>query len=215
MAREPAASKRGGPSVVVLAAGTSSRFLGTKQLADIGGKTLVQRTIDVVPQDKVKEVIVVVGHQAASVSKVLHGRTDVRIVVNKNYREGIGSSIRAGVFAVASGTRGVMLLLADQPFITRALLRRLTKAFDSESGSQRIVAAARGEVVSPPVIFSRKYFPELVALYGDHGAKFVILRHLKEVTLVRIRSPSLLADVDTQDDLLAARRLLLKARKAR
>ena len=209
-----AKGERGGPSVVVLAAGTSSRFRGTKQVAVIGGKTLVQRTVDAVPQDRARETIVVLGHRAAEISGVLAKR-NIRIVVNKNYREGIGSSIRAGVLAVASGTHAVMILLADQPLVTGALLRRTIKAFEDKPTSERIVAVAHGTTVSPPAVFSRKYFPELVSLYGDHGAKFVILKHLSEVSLVRVRSPVVLADIDTQEDLLAARRLLLKTRKTR
>ncbi len=207
--------ERKGPSVVILAAGTSSRFAGTKQLARIGGKTLIQRIVDAVPMDSVREIIVVVGHDARSVSRALRGRKEVRIVVNKNYSEGIGTSIRAGVLALAGDTRGAMILLSDQPFVTRALLERAIKLFEDESESERIIAVAHGGVVSPPVIFSRKYFRELVALYGDHGAKFVVLGHAGELSLVKVRSKASLIDVDTREDLEAARWLLVKARKTR
>jgi CTP:molybdopterin cytidylyltransferase MocA len=99
-----------------------------------------------------------------------------------------------------------MLLLGDQPFITRPLLRRLVRAFEERAPTPKIVAAAHGDLVSPPVIFSREYFRELMELEGDHGARSVIARHPDSLRLVRVSSKSVLADVDTPDDLLAARR---------
>lgn len=196
-----------GPSVILLAAGTSSRFPGTKQLARIGGKTLLERALDSVPASRVKETLVVVGHDAASVSKAAGTRRGVTVVLNPDYREGMATSIRRGISAVAPGSNAVMIVLADQPFITRRFLRGMLDAFEAQ-GSKGIVAAARGGVVAPPAIFSRRYFAELSGLRGDQGAKSVIEKHMGSASLVRARSPQRLADVDTQDDLEAARRLL-------
>lgn len=196
-----------GPSVILLAAGTSSRFPGTKQLARIGGKTLLERALDSVPASRVKETVVVVGHDAASVSKAAGTRRGVTVVLNPDYREGMATSIRRGISAVAPGSNAVMIVLADQPFITRQFLRGMLDTFEAQ-GSKGIVAAARGGVVAPPAIFSRRYFAELSGLRGDQGAKSVIEKHMGSASLVRARSPQRLADVDTQDDLEAARRLL-------
>lgn len=196
-----------GPSVILLAAGTSSRFPGTKQLARIGGKTLLERALDSVPASRVKETVVVVGHDAASVSKAAGRRPGVTVVLNPDYREGMATSIRRGISAVAPGSKAVMIVLADQPFITRQFLRGMLDAFEAQ-GSKGIVAAARGGVVAPPAIFSRRYFAELSGLRGDQGAKSVIEKHMSSASLVRARSPQRLSDVDSQDDLEAARRLL-------
>ena len=89
---------RSGPSAILLAAGASSRFLGTKQLAQIGGRTLVERALDAVPAE-VRETVVVVGHEAAAVATALGVRKGVTVVVNADYRAGMGGSIRAGVLA--------------------------------------------------------------------------------------------------------------------
>ncbi len=220
MTAPPSTSRRQGKarqrklSAVILAAGVASRFSGTKQLAEIGGKALIRRVIDAIPEEEVREIVVVLGHDAASISSSLDEK-GLRIVVNRNYRDGMSSSIRAGIFALAGGSQGAMLLLADQPFITKALIRRMIKLFEAESAKARIVAIAHGDVVSPPAIFSRKYFRELAALGGDQGAKFVILRHSGEVSLVKVRSKAVFADVDTRADLAAVRRLLLEAGKTR
>jgi molybdenum cofactor cytidylyltransferase len=198
---------RHGPSALLLAAGTSSRFFGTKQLAQIGGATLVERALDAVPTPDVRETVVVVGHDAESVAKTIGARKGVRVVVNAGYRAGMGSSISAGISALVEDTEGAMLLLADQPFVTRTLLRQMLRAF-ARQGASGIVAAAQGDLVSPPAIFSRKYFGQLAGLRGDQGARSVLKENAGDVALVRVRSRRALTDIDTQDDLEAARKLL-------
>jgi len=202
-----ARAHRPGISAVLLAAGESSRFPGAKQLARIGGKTLVARTLDAIPVHGVRETVVVVGHEAEAVEAAAGRRDDVTCVVNASYRSGMGSSIRTGILALAKETDGAMLVLADQPFVTRRLLRRMLRAFE-KGGARGMVAAAQGDLVAPPVIFSRKYFAELANLRGDKGARSVIERHKEDVTLVRVRSRRTLSDVDTKDDLEATRGLL-------
>jgi molybdenum cofactor cytidylyltransferase len=193
------------PSVVLLAAGASTRFQGTKQLAQIRGKSLVETVLEAVPSDQVRETVVVLGHEAPAVAFQIEGKTGVRTVVNPGYRSGMGSSIKVGVSALPRGTRGVMVLLADQPFVTRGFLRRMLRAFVAGRG-RRIVAASHNGVTTPPVVFPRRFFHELMELRGDQGAKSVIQRHSRAVSLVRVRSKKTLEDVDTREDLELALR---------
>jgi molybdenum cofactor cytidylyltransferase len=203
-----AARLRRRPSALVLAAGASSRFPGTKQLALIGRRTLVERAVDLIPQTQVRETVVVLGHDAEAVGKAIHEMKGVRVVVNPHYRAGIGTSIGAGISALAKDTHGAMLLLADQPFVTLSLLRRMLRVFEAAGSRGRIVAATDGDLVAPPVIFSREYFRELEDLRGDEGARSVIERHPTSLYRVRVGSKAVLRDVDTGEDLEAARRLL-------
>jgi molybdenum cofactor cytidylyltransferase len=202
--------RRRAPSVVVLAAGASSRFLGTKQLAEIRGKSLVERVIESIPRADVGEVVVVLGHDAKAVAGEAGGR-DVKFVINRQYRAGMATSIKAGIVALGTDTDGAMFLLADQPFVTRALLHRMVKTFEERAPTRKIVAAAHGDLVAPPVIFSKEYFGELMDLEGDSGARSVIERHPGSLRTVNVSSRHVLADVDTWDDLRAARRSLLQS----
>jgi molybdenum cofactor cytidylyltransferase len=196
------------PSVIVLAAGASSRFGGTKQLTSVGGKNLVERALDAVPAEETKETVLVLGHEAEAVAESVGSRRGVRVVVNSEFRDGMSTSIRAGVAALAKDAPAAMLVLADQPFVTRALLRRLLRVFKEDGRDEAIAAAAYGGLVAPPVIFSRGYFRELQGLQGDSGAKAVIAAHPDRVSMVRVRSKHALADIDTPQDLDEARQLL-------
>lgn len=198
------------PSVVILAAGSSSRFSGSKQLAEIDGRSLLERAVRAVPP-QIEETIVVLGPLASAAKKAAPSAREVRFVLNRGYRTGIASSIRAGVRALSPDAPGVIILLADQPFVDKILVGRILRAFSAKVDG--IAAADNGEVSSPPVAFSRRFFPELLALRGDTGAKSVIERHKDSVVLVRSR-PNQLMDIDTVQDLRAARRLA-EARKTR
>lgn len=189
------------PTAVVLAAGRSTRFAGTKQLALLGGEALVSRVVAAIPKRGVLETIVVVGHDAEEVSRAIGPVKGVRVVINPDYASGMASSISAGVAAAPRETSGALILLADQPFVTRPLVARVLKAFETRGG---IVAAGRGDLLSPPAVFARRYFGELLALRGDQGAKPVMMAHRAAVSVVRVRSRRALSDIDTRDDLQAA-----------
>jgi len=217
-AREPISTSRRGkvgaarhrkaPSVIVLAAGASSRFQGTKQLAKLGGKTLIELVIDAIPKAQVKEIVVVLGHGAPAVRKALADREGIEFVTNAGYEAGMASSITTGISRMASSADGVLILLGDQPFVTRSFLRRMLRVFESGSSKARIVAAGYGDLVAPPAVFSREYFQELSALEGDQGARSLVQSHAGSLTVLDVRAKRMLVDVDTRVDLAAARRLL-------
>jgi molybdenum cofactor cytidylyltransferase len=194
-----------GPSVIILAAGGSVRFAGVKQLAEIGGRPLVEWVLEAVPRAEVRETVVVLGHAAPEIAGAIGARKGVSVVINHGYRTGLAGSIRAGVLALAKGTDGAMLLLADQPFVSRSLLRRMLRVFESGGARGKIVGATLDGTVTPPVIFSRTYFRELAGLKGDQGARSVVERHRASLSLVRVRAKAELADIDTREDLGRAR----------
>jgi molybdenum cofactor cytidylyltransferase len=195
------------PSAIVLAAGTASRFNGTKQLAKIDGKTLVERVVDAVPPEGVRETVVVLGHRAPEIaaSAGLIGREGVRVVVNSDYRRGLGTSIRKGISSLSDEPDGVLLLLADQPFVSRRLLRQMLALFEEGSGAGRIVAASYGDIVGPPAIFPRRYFGELLGLKGDEGARSIIKNHMGSLVRFELKTGRSLDDIDTREELAAAR----------
>ncbi len=189
--------------MVVLAAGMASRFGGPKQLARLGRKTLIERVIESIPKSRVKEVVVVVGQDSAPVRKVL-AKANVKVVVNRHYARGMSTSIRAGLRALAKGSNGVMIVLGDQPFVTRPLLEKVLKRYGS---GDKIVAVSDGRIVTPPVIFPRAFFEELRKLEGDQGARSVMERHANALSLVKTKAKTLF-DIDTKKDLSLARRQL-------
>ncbi|MBS1707564.1 MAG: nucleotidyltransferase family protein [Armatimonadetes bacterium] len=184
-------------AVIVLAAGGSSRMGRPKQLEQVGGMTLVERAARTALGCGAAEVVVVLGAVAEEVKSALEG-LPVRPTVNDSWRDGLGSSIAHGVSSMSPAVDAVILTLADQPFVTSEHLRALA------ANPADIVATAWDSESGPPCLFASRFFPELVALAGDRGAKSVIRRH--GAALVNLEGASL--DIDAPEDLATAQGLL-------
>ncbi|MAF82840.1 MAG: nucleotidyltransferase family protein [Gammaproteobacteria bacterium] len=156
---------------IVLAAGASLRLGRPKQLVELDGIPLLVRILRVLLAHCDRGVICVLGAHAADIRPALD-RMDVRIVVNSDWHEGLGASIRAGVAHVPADTRAILLSVCDQPLVCKADIARLGAEWQIDQ--QAIVAAGYGEGYGVPAIFPAAYRDDLAALQGDQGAKTLI-----------------------------------------
>ena len=142
-------------------------------------------------------VIVVLGARAAELAPLL-SHSPASIVINRDWREGIGSSIRAGVARLPASCSAVLLMLADQPAVTSEDLKRLAGTWRRQP--EYIAAARYGVTTGVPAIFPRSMFSDLTALRGDVGARMLVQRNPDRV--VRVPMSSAAIDIDTPEDLL-------------
>ncbi len=200
---EPASQGRR-VAAIVLAAGRSTRMGGpNKLLAELRGRPLVRIAVEQALASPARPVIVVTGHQRAEIEAALRG-LDVVLVHNPDYAEGLSTSLRAGLSAVAADADGALVLLADMPHVDAALITKLLAAFDPEKGTLVVVPTIAGKRGNP-VLWSRRFFPDLMAIEGDVGARHLIGRYAEAVTEVPLNGKAPLADIDTPDALIAAR----------
>jgi molybdenum cofactor cytidylyltransferase len=189
---------------VVLAAGRSTRMGGpNKLLAEIGGKPLVRIAVEQALASRADPVIVVTGHQREQVEAALAG-LKVRFVHNADYAEGLGTSLKAGVAAVPAEADGVVVCLGDMPQVTAALIDRLIAAYDPEKGALVVAPVSDGKRGNP-VLWSRRFFPELMAIAGDVGARHVIEAYGEAVVEVPVQEQGAFVDIDTPEALSTAR----------
>jgi molybdenum cofactor cytidylyltransferase len=146
-----------------------------------------------------RPVLVVTGHEAASVVAALAG-LDVMFVDNPDYAVGLSSSLKAGIGAVPAGCDGALVLLGDMPQITGALIDRLIAAFAASPGDAIIVPTHKGRRGNP-VLWSRAHFAEMLQLKGDAGAKRLMAAHAEDVREVDLGTDAIFADVDTPEAL--------------
>lgn len=186
-------------SGVVLAAGSAERFGGTKQLAKVGGTTLVQRAVDALVDADVTDVVVVVGHDAARVRAALRLPVGGRVVVNERYAEGQAASLATGLAALGPASDAAVVLLADQPGITSDHVRALVAGAAGARADTAIVRL-RFDDGPGPALLTRAVFAEATSLAGDTGARAIIDRSPERVLEVRMPGPAP-RDVDTRADL--------------
>jgi molybdenum cofactor cytidylyltransferase len=153
---------------------------------------------------KASEIVVVTGHQAELVEKALEG-LKVRLVRNPDFAGGLASSVKAGIAAVPANADGAVICLGDMPLIDAHLIDRLIDTFAPDRGNLIVVPAADGRRGNP-VLWSRRFFRELMTLDGDIGARHLIAKHAEAVAEVPVEGQSAFLDIDTPQALEAARR---------
>ncbi len=187
-------------AAVVLAAGRSSRMAPRHKLLveDDAGRTMIARVVDAVLASNARPVLVVTGHRAAEVEAALAGRP-VHFVPAADYEAGLSASLRAGLAAVPPSALAALVALGDMPLITGATIDQLIETFDPEEGRSIVVPAHDGQIGNP-VLWGRRYFPAMMALTGDSGARSLLRQHAEAVAEIAV-DDTVLRDFDTPESL--------------
>jgi molybdenum cofactor cytidylyltransferase len=189
---------------IILAAGRSTRMGGpNKLLAELRGKPLVRIIAEQVLASKASSVIVVTGHQADKVREALEG-LKLSFVHNPDFADGLAGSVKAGIGATPAEADGALICLGDMPLIDAALVDRLIDAFAPDRGALIAVPVSDGRRGNP-VLWSRRFFAELMTLDGDIGARHLIARHGEAVAEVPVEGHAAFLDIDTPQALEDAR----------
>jgi molybdenum cofactor cytidylyltransferase len=184
-------------AAIILAAGLSSRLPEGKLLLPFGGKPLVRHAADAALASRASPVIAVTGHEAERVSSAL-ASPKIQIVENRDYATGLSSSLKCGLRAVPAACEGVVILLGDMPYVTTALIDALVDAFDH---GREIVVPVRQGRRGNPVLWGRRFFPELLALTGDQGAKHLMALHADVLYQLEALDDGVLIDIDRVENL--------------
>ncbi len=185
--------------ILVLAAGKSQRMGTPKQLLRYQGKTLLQHAVEAALATAMQPVLLVLGARVELMKEELAGIKGVEFLENKEWEEGMASSIRAGLQAIVKShpaTDGVIVMVCDQPFINPELLRELLET--QHQSWKPVVASGYKGTGGVPVLFHKSYFGRLMELKGDTGARKIIKEHAEEVELVPF--PQGEKDIDTIAD---------------
>ncbi|MBU0902813.1 MAG: nucleotidyltransferase family protein [Gammaproteobacteria bacterium] len=181
---------------LVLAAGAGQRFGSDKRRAQLAdGNSLLRATV-LRAQEAFSDVRVVL--KAEDDAQALAIPPGVQLVRAAHAKQGMGSSLAAGIQSLANTqATAVAVLLGDMPWISVATLQQLRAQADAE---HIIVAYCEGQR-GHPVLFGRRFWPQLMQLQGENGAKGLIATHAQQVIAVTLTDSSILRDVDTPADL--------------
>jgi molybdenum cofactor cytidylyltransferase len=188
-------------AAVVLAAGKSTRMAPTNKLlvADREGKPMIARVIDNLLSSAARPMLVVTGHRGEVIRAAVAGRP-VTFVHAPEYESGLSASLKAGISAVPPEACAAVVCLGDMPLVTGRIIDRLIAAYDADEGRSIVVPTHQGKPGNP-VLWDRRYFPEILALSGDSGARALLRRHMEQVAEVEIGEDAVLRDFDTVESL--------------
>ncbi|MGH7247072.1 MAG: nucleotidyltransferase family protein, partial [Pseudomonadota bacterium] len=146
---------------------------------------------------------VATGHERERVEAALAGLA-VQFAHNPNFADGLGTTLRAGIGALPAEADGVIACLGDMPQVDAGLIDRLIGAFDPEKGALVVVPTIDGKRGNP-VVWSRRFFSDLIAVQGDVGARHLIGRYAEAVVEVPLSTSAALTDIDTPEALEAVK----------
>jgi molybdenum cofactor cytidylyltransferase len=199
---------------VVLAAGLSKRFgAESKLMADLGNEPLVRHAVRAVAASGLADVVVVTGREADACRDALED-LPVRFGHNPQWEDGMGGSIACGVAALEADLAGVFIVPGDMPFLTSDLLQALVAAFKERGERLAIFPTSPSGEQRAPVLWPRHLLPRLRALSGAEGGKALLKSLSGETFGVAIADASQLMDIDTAEDMEAARLHLARLREA-
>ena len=182
---------------VVLAAGTSTRMGQNKLFMELDGEPLVRRAVGRAAKAGFDPLIVVLGHEADHVRRALDG-IDYQPVVNSEYERGVNSSLRAGIRAAsAANAQAAVVVLADMPFVTTAMLETLIGTYRA-SEAPLVISDYEG-VNAPPMLYDRALFGELAMSEGQGCGKHVVKQHRHEAESLSWPAEAL-TDLDAPED---------------
>ncbi|MBC7795322.1 MAG: nucleotidyltransferase family protein [Pyrinomonadaceae bacterium] len=185
--------------LILLAAGESKRMKGTpKQLLKFRGKTLLTLAANTALDSKCKPIVAVLGANSNALLDEIKDLPLLTIIENKNWRLGMGSSIKTGLaklLQIEPDLIGIIVMLCDQPLLRSETLDLLIETH--EKTHKPIVACKYQETIGVPVLFGRDFFQRLQQLTTDSGAKELIMINKNSTETINLEESF---DVDTPQD---------------
>jgi len=185
-------------SLVILAAGKSTRMKENKLLLNIDGETLIEHVVRTARRSTVDEVVVVLGYEAQKLKEHLSG-LDCKLVINENYAKGQSESVKAGLTAISSNADALMFLPADVALIDAQSINGVAEEY--RRSKSRIIIASHNRQSGHPILIDRALFHEVAGINEETlGLKAVINRHRPEINYVAVGTENVLIDIDTQEE---------------
>ena len=191
---------------IILAAGMSERFQnGPKQLLRLKRGYMVEYVIRASLASKLNKVFLVLGYHRNKILKALaenikYFKNDrLEIIINRQYRQGMSSSVRAGLASAGNSFGSVMFILGDQPMVDSMLIDLMLKRF-YKSDKNICIPVYKGKRGNP-TIFSREYFNLLQRVKGDFGGRDIIMANPDDILKINTDSPACVFNINTMDDI--------------
>lgn len=187
---------------IVLAAGLSKRMGRAKLLIDIAGVPMLAKVVKSAVDsclDSVKLVLPQRNNEYLAALGTMAHHPKLDRIVNPSPELGMASSLRLGLRAVRPPVTGAMIILGDQPGLTKRVIDHLVEIFVVRP--ERIIVPAVDGRRTTPVIFPVSLFPELMNETGDVGGRNIMSRNSALIALCEVGAFYDDSDFDTPEDL--------------
>ena len=184
---------------ILLAAGQSKRIKSENKLTKLyKKKPLLNHSLKALHKSKVNKVIIVLGHQQNEVKKIIKKNKKNIFSFNKNFREGMASSIKVGLKKVSKNDKGFIVVQSDMPFIKSSDINKIYNSIKSKKFLVHVLKFKNK--VGNPIGFDISVVKKFKRIKGDFGAKFMVKRLKNETKFIKINSLKSFKDFDKVSD---------------
>ena len=184
-------------SAILLAGGQSKRMYGENKLTKkIQGVPLIKHSVKNILSSSVDELIVVLGYQKEIVEKLIGKNEKMKIVFNKNFENGMASSIKTGLNHFSEKTEAFFICLGDMPLVSHNIYNQLIK---SKNNKEIIVPTYKGQQGNP-VLFDKSMKEKVLDIKGDVGAKKILELNKAKILNLEVNDQSIAKGFNTQDN---------------
>ena len=181
-------------SAILLAAGQSKRMNGqNKLIKEIQGIPLIKHSIKNILSSSIDELIIVLGHQKEIIEKIIDKEKKIKIVFNKNFKNGMASSIKVGLKHLSEKTDAFFICLGDMPLINSDIYNQIIKS----RNQKEIIVPIFDNQQGNPVLFAKSLKEKIMTIEGDNGAKKILEQNKNKILNIEIKNQSILKDFNT------------------
>ena len=184
---------------ILLAAGQSKRMKSENKLIKLyKNKPLINYSLNVLKKSKVNKIIIVLGHQHKEVKKIIKKNKKIIFTYNKNYKQGMASSIKTGLKKISKNDKGFIVVQSDMPFVKQSAVNKICRSINSK---KFLIHALKYKTrVGNPIGFDSSLIKKLKNIKGQFGAKFMVKRLKNRTNFIKTMSIKSFKDFDKASD---------------
>ena len=184
-------------SAILLAAGQSKRMDGENKLTkEIQGVPLIKHSVKNILATSIDELIIVLGYQKEIIEKLIDKNNKIKFVFNKDFENGMASSIKTGLDNLSEKTEAFFICLGDMPMVNHDIYNQLIKSKDNK---EIIVPTYKGQQGNP-VLFDKSMKETVMNITGDVGAKKILELNKDKILNLEINDQNITKGFNTQGD---------------
>lgn len=184
---------------ILLAAGQSKRMKSENKLIKLyKNKPLINYSLNVLKKSKVNKIIIVLGHQHKEVKKIIKKNKKIIFTYNKNYKQGMASSIKTGLKKISKNDKGFIIAQSDMPFVKQSDINKICRSINSK---KFLIHALKYKTrVGNPIGFDNSLKKKFKNIKGQFGAKFIVKRLKNRTNFIKTKSIKSFKDFDKASD---------------
>ena len=184
---------------ILLAAGQSKRMKSENKLIKLyKNKPLINYSLNVLKKSKVNKIIIVLGHQHKEVKKIIKKNKKIIFTYNKNYKQGMASSIKIGLKKISKNDKGFIIAQSDMPFVKQSDINKICRSINSK---KFLIHALKYKTrVGNPIGFDSSLIKKFKNIKGQFGAKFMVKRLKNRTNFIKTKSIKSFKDFDKASD---------------